>query len=109
MDINLVEIWAHMGLPVRGVVVVLTMQAIACIAVVVDRLIMLQISRTRSRAFAIKAAERSMDPEQLLKLAEAAKGSHLAQFVAKGLRSFVELTRKGHTNERAAELTRRAL
>ncbi len=108
MEINLIEIWNHMGLPVRAVVVVLTIQAIACIAVVVDRLIMLQISRSRSRAFATQATS-AHDPESLLELADSAKGSHLAQFVAKGLRSFVELTRKGHSNERAAELTRRAL
>lgn len=30
MDINLVEIWAHMGLPVRAVVVVLTLQVVHC-------------------------------------------------------------------------------
>jgi biopolymer transport protein ExbB/TolQ len=109
MEINLVDIWSHMGLPVRAVVVVLTIQAIACIAVVVDRLIMLSISRSRSRSFAVQAAQRSLDPESLLKLAESTKSSHLAQFVAKGLRSFVELTRRGHSSERAAELTRRAL
>ena len=32
MDINLIEIWGHMGLPVRAVVVVLTLQAIATLS-----------------------------------------------------------------------------
>src|SRR5688572_25413498 len=111
MEINLLEIWNHMGLPVRGVVIVLTLQAIACIGVVIDRMIMLSLSRSRSHTFASRASAegRSLEPEAMLKLANESKGSHLATFLAKGLASFVELKRKGHSDERAAELTRRAL
>ncbi len=111
MEINLLEIWHEMGLPVRAVVVVLTLQAVACLGVVVDRLIMLTISRMRTRAFVRKAAEQSgaVDPARLLSLAQAASGSHLASFIERGLRSFVELTQKGQSRERATDLTRRAL
>jgi len=111
MDINLIEIWGHMGLPVRGVVVFLTLQAIACVAVIIDRLLMLSISRARTRKFVGQASAQSngMDSERLLKLANETQGSHLAGFLAKGLESYNELKRKGHGPERAAELTRRAL
>ncbi|MET0343437.1 MAG: MotA/TolQ/ExbB proton channel family protein [Polyangiales bacterium] len=111
MDINLVEIWQHMGMAVRAVVVVLTLQAVACIAVIIDRLLMLSISRTRTRKFVEQASAQpqGLSAERLLKLAEEAKGSHLASFLANGLRAYVELKAKGHGGERAAELTRRAL
>jgi biopolymer transport protein ExbB/TolQ len=111
MDINLVEIWSHMGLPVRGVVVFLTLQAIACVAVIIDRLLMLAISRARTRRFVERATSQgsAMDSGRLLKLAEGSSGSHLAGFLAKGLHSYIELKKKGHGAERAAELTRRAL
>lgn len=111
MDINLLEIWSHMGLPVRAVVLVLTAQAIACLAVISDRLIMLALSRARTRSFVHEASTHGGLPnaERLMQLAEQTKGSHLASFLAKGLRSYVELKRKGHPPERASELTRRAL
>jgi biopolymer transport protein ExbB/TolQ len=112
MDINLLEIWGHMGLPVRAVVAVLTLQAIACIAVIIDRLVMLALSRGRTRKFVSEAGSqqaRGLDAERLLTLAETHRGSHLAGFLAKGLHAYIDLKRKGQAGERAAELTRRAL
>ena len=111
MDINLIEIWHHMGTPVRAVVVVLTLQAVACIAVIIDRLIMLALSRARTRKFVEQASAQGsgVSAERLLKLADESKGSHLASFLANGLRAYVDLKAKGHGGERAAELTRRAL
>jgi biopolymer transport protein ExbB/TolQ len=111
MDINLLEIWGHMGLPVRAVVLFLTVQGIACVAVIVDRLLMLALSRARTRRFVEQASTQgsALSAERLLKLAEEMRGSHLASFIAKGLRSYTELKKKGHSGERAAELTRRAL
>jgi biopolymer transport protein ExbB/TolQ len=111
MDINLLELWGHMGLPVRGVVLFLTLQAIACVAVIIDRLLMLAVSRARTRKFVQAAGSQGagMNADRLLSLAEQTKGSHLASFLAKGLQSYIELTKKGNGSERAAELTRRAL
>jgi biopolymer transport protein ExbB/TolQ len=111
MEMNLIEIWSHMGLPVRAVVIFLTIQAIACVAVVVDRLLMLSVSRSRTRRFVTQASSQGagMSAERLLAMAEHTKGSHLASFVAKGLRSYLDLKKKGHAGERATELTRRAL
>ena len=56
MDINLVELWAQMGLPVRGVVIVLTLQAIFSLSVIVDRVIALFRAERASRHFAKAAA-----------------------------------------------------
>jgi biopolymer transport protein ExbB/TolQ len=110
MEINLIEIWNSMGLPVRSVVVVLFLQAVASFAVVVDRIILLSLSKSRSRIFAEKVVKlEGFSPETLLKLASTQKGSHLATFVQQGLKSYVELRKAGHTVERSAELTRRAL
>lgn len=111
MEINLIEIWESMGFPVRAVVVVLTLQAVASLGVVVDRLIMLTLSRFRTKQFVQKASTQggNVDAARLLKLAQEASGSHLASFVERGLRSYVELTQKGQSPERATDLTRRAL
>jgi biopolymer transport protein ExbB/TolQ len=112
VDINLVEMWNGMGLPVRGVVILLTLQAIACIGVVVDRLIMLALSQGRSRKFSQQAAGRSggaLDAGALLKLAEQHEGSHLADFLRQGLSVWVELRQAGQSVELAVDLTRRAL
>jgi len=52
MDMNLIEIWSNMNNLVRSVVLLLTVEALACITVVIDRTIMLWVSRRRSRHFA---------------------------------------------------------
>ena len=56
MELNLLEMWDAMGMPVRAVVVVLTLQALGVIAVTLDRTMLLFRSNRRSRAFAAKAA-----------------------------------------------------
>ena len=55
MEMDLLHMWANMNNLVRGVVVVLTLQALFCIYVVVDRIILLTLSGARSRAFAAEA------------------------------------------------------
>jgi len=111
MNINLLEIWAHMGLPVRAVVTVLTVQAVASIAVVLDRLLMLLLSRARTRTFVDQAStqQASMTAEDLRALTERHRGSHLARFLAQGLHAYTDSKQRGHGDSRAAELTRRAL
>ena len=80
MNIDLLELWTEMGLPVKLVVVVLTLQAVASLAVAVDRLILLARSGAASRAFAGKAGP-LMDRGDFVALHDEAsrtKGSHLA-------------------------------
>lgn len=111
MNINLLELWGQMGWPVRSVVIVLTLQAVASLAVALDRLLVLMRSSAASRAFAASAApliERG-DFDALSKQASAAGGSHLAVLFHAGLRVYLERTRKGDSTERAAELARRVI
>jgi biopolymer transport protein ExbB/TolQ len=111
MNINLVELWAEMGIPVRAVVLVLTLQAVASLAVAVDRLVLLVRSRAASRAFAAKVGE-ALDRGDFTTVRDEAartKGSHLALVMFTGTRVFLERRTSGDDVARAAELARRAI
>lgn len=111
MNINLLELWTEMGLPVKLVVVVLTMQAIASLTVAVDRLIMLARSGSASRAFAAKAGP-LLDAGDFVALhgeAIQTKGSHLATLMGTATKTYLDRVRAGDAAERAAELARRAV
>ncbi|MFN9813125.1 MAG: MotA/TolQ/ExbB proton channel family protein [Deltaproteobacteria bacterium] len=111
MNINLLELWSEMGIPVRVVVVVLTLQAIASLAVAVDRLILLFRSRAVSTRFAADAA-RPLDEGDFVRvreLASRAQGSHLALVMFAGLDVFLKRSDAGDSTERAADLARRAI
>jgi biopolymer transport protein ExbB/TolQ len=111
MQINLVELWHSMGLPVRIVVIGLTLQAIGCVAVVIDRLVLLSMSAARARTFAgsVQAAMEASDYEQVLVQANEVKPNHLTSYMELGIRTFLGRQTAGDSIERAAEFTRRAL
>jgi biopolymer transport protein ExbB/TolQ len=111
MEINLVETWMSMNTLVRGVVIVLTLQALACIAVIVDRLILLTTSYWHSRKFAKAAGPRlaASEFEEALEIAREHKGSHLATFVVTGVETFLNGREKGYDPAKSAELSARAL
>lgn len=111
MDLDLIEIWSNMGTMVRAVVVVLTIQALASIAVVIDRLIVLLASNRKSRQFAREAGAllAAGHYDRVLEITKSHEGSHLASFIDTGLRTFTERVRDGHTAEKAATLASRAL
>lgn len=111
MNINLLELWSEMGIPVRVVVIVLTLQAVASLAVAVDRLILLFRSRAASTAFAASAGKAldEGDFENVLALASKAEGSHLALVMFSGIKVFLDRKKAGDATERAAELARRAI
>lgn len=111
MQISLVEIWHNMGLPVRCVVMLLTLQAVACIAVAIDRVVLLGRSSARARAFAA-GIESDMERgayKSVLEHAALYKTNHLATFLELGLRSFLKRHAAGDSPARAAEIARRAL
>jgi biopolymer transport protein ExbB/TolQ len=111
MQISLVEIWQNMGLPVRCVVMLLTLQAVACIAVVIDRVVLLARASARTRAFAA-GIESEMERgayKAVLEHAALYKSNHLATFLEVGLRSFLKRHAAGDSPVRAAEIARRAL
>ena len=55
MELNLIEMWHEMNPIVKSAVIVLTIQGVWCITVTVDRLLMLFMSKRRSRRFATDA------------------------------------------------------
>ena len=89
MQINLIELWRHMSLPVHLVVIVLTAQAVACIAVVIDRLVMLYTSRARSRKFAadVQQLMEERNYPEVLERITATRSNHLANYLDAGLRA----------------------
>jgi biopolymer transport protein ExbB/TolQ len=111
MEINLLELWHSMNLPVRSVVVALFIEAIACLAVTIDRLVLLTLSANRARQFAA-AVQGSMEAgnyEQMLADMALVKPNHLTSYLDLGLRTYFVRRQSGDTTERAAELARRAL
>jgi biopolymer transport protein TolQ len=111
MEISLAELWGHMGLPIKMVVVVLFIQAIGCVAVVIDRMILLTQSGKRAREFAtvVQPAMEAGNYEQVLVSMTDVKPNHLTSFLELGLRTFIVRFNAGDDPGRAAELTRRAL
>jgi len=111
MELDLIELWHTMGLPVKLVVIALTIQAVACITAVVDRLLMLAFSMGRTRKFARRAGPmlQTGQVEELHQLAADTKGSHLADYLEAGLKAYQGARAGGVRRERAAELARRAL
>jgi len=111
MEIDLWEIWANMPLLVRGVVVVLTIQALGSIYVLIDRIILLLLSGSRSRAFAAEAGDKLAhnEFEAVLEVAKKHDKSHLASFIEIGVKTFLDRRRDGHDAQKSAEFAQRAL
>jgi biopolymer transport protein ExbB/TolQ len=111
MDINLLQLWSEMGLPIRCVVVFLTIQAVACVAVGVDRwlLLMQATKRAGAAAAALQEALESGQYDRALQAVTQAKPNHLTRYLEVGLRTFLNERSAGHDVLRAAELARRAL
>lgn len=111
MEINLVETWHGMNNLVRAVVIVLTLQALACLAVTVDRILLLLVSYRRGRKFAKQAGPLLArgDYAGALEIARKHKGSHLAGFIRVGVETYLDRLSKGLPQVRAAALAERAL
>lgn len=111
MQINLIEIWAHMGLPVKGVVLLLTAQAVGCIVVVIDRFRLLRTSKKRAEEFVAltQPAMNGGDYAAVLAQVESVPPNHLASFLETALRSFSEGVQVSQDHKEAAVFARRAL
>lgn len=111
MEMNLFEMWRGMSVLVKTVVVVLTLQAVGCIYVTVDRLFLLLVAYHKGRKFARKAGPllAAGDYQGALAVAKQHRGSHLAGFIVTGVETFAKQVRSGQTFEKAAELAGRAL
>lgn len=110
MEMNLVAIWHGMSNLVRAVVIVLTLQAVGCIFVAIDRLFLLALSYRKGRKFArvVGPLLATGDYRGALELARDNR-SHLAGFIVTGVETFSNHRRSGHGEAKAAELAGRAL
>jgi biopolymer transport protein ExbB/TolQ len=111
MQINLMDLWHSMGLPVRCVVILLMVQAIACIAVTIDRIVLLYTSTVRARGFAaaVQSAMEAGAYRAVITEVPSHKPNPLASYLDAGLRTFLTRQAAGDPISRATELTRRAL
>jgi biopolymer transport protein ExbB/TolQ len=111
MHFNLIELWGGMNNLVRFIVVVLTVQALACMAVTIDRIIMLIGAYRKGRKFARSAGPvlSAGDLQGALDLAREDTGSHLSGFIRTGVETYLSRLRKGLDRAKAAELAARAL
>ncbi len=110
MEINLLELWSKMGAPVRGVVILLTIQAIACLTVFVDRVIFMWRNKSRSREFMRNAAPllEKNDLQGTLEVAAKSEGSLLAELTRTGLKTYLDRRSIGDVRN-AAPAARRAM
>jgi biopolymer transport protein ExbB/TolQ len=111
MEMNLVAIWHGMSNLVRSVVIVLTLQAVACIYVAIDRLFLLAVAVYRGRKFARRVGPllSAGDHEGAVDLAKEHRGSHLAGFILTGVKTFDKQRRNGQSAAKSAEMAARAL
>jgi biopolymer transport protein ExbB/TolQ len=111
MQVSLIDIWHNMGLPVRCVAALLTLQAVACIAVAIDRFVLLARSSARARVFAggVQSDLERGAYRSVLENVALYKSNHLATYLELGLRSFLKRQGAGDSPARAAEIARRAL
>jgi biopolymer transport protein ExbB/TolQ len=111
MEMNLFAMWHGMSALVRTVVIVLTLQAVGCIYVTIDRLFLLLVSYRKGRKFARRVGPLLAvgDTRGALDVAREDSGSHLASFIATGVETFTKQTQQGQPADKAAELAGRAL
>ena len=112
MELNLTEMWHAMNPIVKSAVIVLTIQGLWGVTVTIDRLLMLFMSKRRSKKFAqdVSAPMEQGDAIEAMNIAkEASKRSHLARFIYEGIKTFEENLALGMGRDRAADFTKRNL
>ncbi len=112
MDLDLMEMWHAMNPIVKSAVIVLTIQGLWGVTVTIDRLLMLFMSKRRSKKFAkdVSAPMEAGDAITAMNIAqEASKKSHLARFIYEGIKTFEDNLALGMGRDRAADFTKRNL
>ena len=103
------DLWNHMGIPVKCIAITLFVESIWSLAVMIDRYLYFTAARKQSREFAPKVAGALKDSklEEAIKIADRNKKSHLAEVVTAGLQEF--RASGGATTETTIESSQRAL
>jgi len=90
VSFDLRSMWANMGIPAKGVVVILAIMSAWSIGVMIDRYIAFSQARKQSREFApaVAGCLKEGKIEEAISVAEQNKRSHLAKVVEAGLQEF---------------------
>lgn len=111
MQLDILHMLTEAPLPVQIVVLVLTAQALLSLAVILDRVMLLAISKRRAKEFA-QAADDPIDAGNLVGALQHASdkgGNHLASLMYVGLRTFLDRRDEGKSVDKSLHLTERAL
>ena len=107
---DLRSMWTQMGLPARGVVILLAILSAWSIGVMIDRYIAFSSARKQSREFApaVAGCLKEGKIEEAISVAEQNKKSHLAKVVEAGLQEFRAHTVSAELAGEQIESSRRA-
>ncbi len=105
------QLWGNMGIPAKGVVLILFIMSIWSLAVIIDRAIYFSAARKQSREFAPRVANALKEGrlDEAIKVADKSKKSHLAEVVTAGLTEFRSFGSGGAITEEQVESSKRAL
>lgn len=110
MEMNLMEMWAQMGIAARGVVFTLAAMAVAVLAVTIDRLWALGRWSHLARPIAESASSKIRGRRYEGFLTEAEESAHpLARVLRAGLRAYLQAMAAPPNQAVAVELARREL
>lgn len=108
MQFTLTELWGHMGLFARGIVIVLGLMSIASLVVMAERLVVFRKSSGDSRGFAEKMAELLARGELSAAVSgQGERAGHLGRVIGAGLAAYRRSSRGDR--EAAVESVARAL
>jgi biopolymer transport protein ExbB/biopolymer transport protein TolQ len=87
---DLVSMWHTMGIPAKGVVIILFVMSAWSVGIMIDRALMYSAARKQSRVFVQQVAGALKDNklDEAISIAERNKKSHIAKVVATGLSEF---------------------
>ncbi|MFI5393927.1 MAG: MotA/TolQ/ExbB proton channel family protein [Candidatus Binatia bacterium] len=90
MQLNVIEVWQHMGLPALIVAAVLLVMGLASLTVFVERLLTLRRSRSASRRFSAQVAAdmNAGNFDAVIAQSDRFKHGHLARIVRTGLATY---------------------
>ncbi|MEY4578326.1 MAG: hypothetical protein RL701_3029 [Pseudomonadota bacterium] len=92
MQFTILELWSHMGIGARLITVTMLAMAVACIAIVYERVTTLLKSNKQSHAFAKKLADQFQLHDGDIERAAAAQfpenGGHLGRVLSSALRTY---------------------
>jgi biopolymer transport protein ExbB len=111
MGINFIEMWGQMGIPAKGVVIILLLLSAYSISVMIERWLTYRQARKQSRLFTPAVAECLKDGkiDEAIALGEQYNKSHLAKVLVSGLHELQAHSKSKDIPGEIIESSRRSL